>query len=74
MEFCPLLIGLAASPRIFKKVQAEMVSFLHLQGILLMPYLDDHLLYATTEKKIKEDLQIVIFNLEKLRQIINKEK
>ena len=54
-QFKALPFGLAARPRIFTKVLAEVVSFLHLQGIALIPYLDDMLIFSPALEQLQAD-------------------
>lgn len=61
-QFKALPFGLAASPRIFffMKILAEAVAHLHLQGIVVIPYVDDLLISGPSAAQVETDTQKVI--------------
>lgn len=64
-QFRVLPFGLATIPRIFTKVLAESVAFLHLQGIVLIPYLDNLLIFAPLEAvQVKIDTKRIVMVLQ----------
>lgn len=73
-QFHALQCGLSAAPRIFTNIPAEVMSHLLLQGISLIPCLDNILLYASIEEKVMEDLQKVLPILKNMVLLINKKK
>ena len=73
-QFSALPFGLASSPRVFTKVLAEVMAFLHLKGISLVPYLDDLLLFNLSRDQLLTDLATVMTTLESLGWIVNREK
>lgn len=70
----PSPFGLAASSRVFTKVLAEAVAYLHLQGISLIPYLDNLLFYRLSLQQVRTDIEKVILIMEPLGWIVNREK
>lgn len=46
LQFRALPFGLSSAPQVFTKVMAEALTPLHLQGIAVIPYLDDLLFFA----------------------------
>lgn len=73
-QFKVLPFGLAASPRIFTKVLAEVVSFLHLQGVALNPYLDAMLIYCPALEQLWSDCDKVLFTQDSLGWMVSREK
>ncbi|KAG8583453.1 hypothetical protein GDO81_008420 [Engystomops pustulosus] len=73
-QFKALPFGISSAPRIFTKIMAEVVAYLRLKGIIIVPYLDDLLLVAKTKLELKTHLQIVIGLLQDLGWVINKKK
>ncbi|XP_073489937.1 uncharacterized protein [Aquarana catesbeiana] len=64
LQFQALPFGLFSSPRIFTKVLAEVMAFLRLQGISVIAYLDDLLLFAACPVQLVKGLGWLL-NLEK---------
>lgn len=58
-----LPFGLSSSPRIFITVLAEAQVPLRLQSISIVPYLDNLLLMAHSEKQLCQDLEITQLSL-----------
>lgn len=73
-QFEALPFGLAASPRIFTNIQAEAVTHLHLQGMAVIPYLDDLLISGPSAAYVETDTQKVISVLRRLGWMVNLEK
>jgi ribonuclease HI len=73
-QFKVLPFGLSTAPRVFTKVLAPVVGFLHQQGIYLFPYLDDCLLVAENQEVLKQALVYTIQVLQSLGFLINFKK
>jgi hypothetical protein len=66
-----LPFGLSTAPRVFTKVLAPVVGYLHQQGIFLFPYLDDCLLVAKDQQLLHQSLILTIQTLQNLGFLIN---
>ena len=73
-QFRALPFGLSSSPRVFTKVVAEALAPLRLEGVSIIPYLDDLLLFAKSENRLLRDLGKTQSHLEGLGWILNMEK
>ncbi|CAN2391224.1 hypothetical protein PRIEUP_LOCUS1263 [Pristimantis euphronides] len=73
-QFSCLPFGISSAPRIFTKLVAEIVAHLRVQNVVIVPYLDDFLLAADTEKELEQHLQMVLALLGKLGWLINYQK
>ncbi|XP_044133576.1 uncharacterized protein LOC122926266 [Bufo gargarizans] len=73
-QFLALPFGLAVAPRVFTKVIAEMSAHIREKDILFIPYLDDFLIVAETEKACELAVLEVIRILKKLGWILNDKK
>lgn len=74
LQFRALPFGLSSAPRVFTKVMAEALTPVHLQGIAVIPYLDDLLFFAPFREKLQEDLGKARSHLESLGWIANIQK
>lgn len=75
LQFRALPFGLSSSPRIFTKIVAEALAPLRVQGISIVPYLDNLLLiFPKTWNLLEKDLERTMRHLEGLGWIINEEK
>lgn len=66
LQFKVLPLGLSSTPQIFTKVMAEALAPLRLQGIAVIPYLDDLPFFAPSREKLQEDLDKAPCHLEAL--------
>ncbi|KAG8539574.1 hypothetical protein GDO81_020726 [Engystomops pustulosus] len=73
-QFTCLPFGLSSAPRVFTKVAVVLSAALRLQGIQVIPYLDDWLLIAQTEHLMYHDLAVVLKTLEVHGFVVNKKK
>ncbi|XP_068094667.1 uncharacterized protein [Hyperolius riggenbachi] len=73
-QFRVLPFGISSAPRIFSKVMAEVTKFFHMEGILVIPYLDDLLVVAESYQKSKENTERVLEQLQTLGWIVNWDK
>ena len=69
--FRAMPFGLNIAPRIFTKMADAVVQVLHSQGILVAAYLDDWIIWATSEEECLRSAQQVIMFLESLGFQIN---
>jgi ribonuclease HI len=70
-QFRVLPFGLSTAPRVFTKVLAPVVGYLHQQGVHLYPYLDDCLLVAKNPQTLYQTVGFTINVLQKLGFLIN---
>ncbi|XP_068104139.1 uncharacterized protein [Hyperolius riggenbachi] len=73
-QFSCLPFGISSAPRVFTKVMAEVVGNLHLQNIIIIPYLDDLLVLADNAVLLQRDLKRVLGQLETLGWLVNYQK
>ncbi|XP_056426617.1 uncharacterized protein LOC130367817 isoform X1 [Hyla sarda] len=73
-QFRALPFGLTSAPRVFTKIAVTVVATLRLQGIQIIPYLDDWLLVATTQELLLQHLQTTLNLLNRLGFILNPQK
>lgn len=73
-EFTCVPFGLCTAPYVFTKIMKPVVYLLRLLGLVLIIYLDDFLILAETYQECLRRLNIVVFILENLGFIINREK
>ncbi|XP_077340446.1 uncharacterized protein LOC143984042 [Lithobates pipiens] len=73
-QFQALPFGLSSAPRIFTKVLAEAMAFLRLQGVCVIAYLDDLLLFAASPAQLVKDLNLTKRVLTDLGWLLNLEK
>jgi hypothetical protein len=73
-QFKVLPFGLSTAPRVFTKVLAPVVGYLHQQGIFLFPYLDDCLLVAKDQVTLHQAIMMTIQTLHTLGFMINFKK
>ena len=63
--------GLNIAPRIFTKLAGEVVKQLRLQGVNLVTYLDDGLVWAVTVEECNKAVSLVLTFLQNLGFLIN---
>ncbi|XP_068096310.1 CCAAT/enhancer-binding protein gamma isoform X1 [Hyperolius riggenbachi] len=73
-QFQALPFGLTSAPRIFTKIVAEMIQFLHLQKINVIPYLDDFLIVNRDKNQLERDCVLCLQIMQSLGWIINTAK
>ncbi|KAM4028388.1 heterogeneous nuclear ribonucleoproteins A2/B1 isoform 1-T1 [Anomaloglossus baeobatrachus] len=73
-QFNVLPFGISSAPRIFSKIMAEVVAFIRLQGICLVPYLDDFLLMAPSAPTLRSHVERSLGILRSLGWIPNLKK
>jgi ribonuclease HI len=73
-QFKVLPFGLSTAPRVFTKVLAPVVGYLHQHGIHLYPYLDDCLLVGKTKEQLLHAIQFTLKILTRLEFLINQKK
>jgi hypothetical protein len=73
-QFRVLPFGLSTAPRVFTKVLAPVVGYLHQQGVHLYPYLDDCLLVEKTPDMLQRSMEITLLTLQRLGFMINVKK
>ncbi|XP_077111050.1 uncharacterized protein LOC143766927 [Ranitomeya variabilis] len=73
-QFNSLPFGIASAPRVFTKIMTEAIIFIRLQGICIVPYLDDLLIVAPSISRLKSDLTKSLEILKSLGWIPNLEK
>lgn len=73
-QFNALPFGLASAPHIFTKVLAEALQTLRSEGIQIIPYLDDLLLFADSPRQVEQNLSKTIDHLQHLGWLVNLEK
>ncbi|KAG8452945.1 hypothetical protein GDO86_004664 [Hymenochirus boettgeri] len=69
-QFTALPFGLASAPRIFTKIMTCQAAFLRLQGIFILPYLDDLLIRAASFKLAQQHVSQCITILSRFGWII----
>ena len=74
MEYTSLPMGLTDSPRIFTRVTKFIQSFLRKQGILVVMYIDDILVIASSFSECERCVNIVLGLLRKLGFLLNEKK
>ena len=74
MEYTALPMGLTDSPRIFTRVTKFIQSFLRKQGILVVMYIDDILVIASSFSECERCVNIVLGLLRNLGFLINEKK
>ena len=62
-QFNVLPFGISTAPRVFTKVLAPLVGFLHHKGIRLFPYLDDCLIVARAAPQLLHSINLGIETL-----------
>lgn len=70
-KFWVLPFVLSAAPRVFTKILSEAMAFFCLQGILVVAYLDDFLIFSQTREKLALDLGLMMRTLRFLGWLIN---
>ena len=73
-QFNVLPFGISTAPRVFTKVLAPLVGFLHHKGIRLFPYLDDCLIVARSAPQLLHSINLVIETLAQAGFLINEKK
>ncbi|XP_068115427.1 uncharacterized protein [Hyperolius riggenbachi] len=73
-QFQALPFGIASAPRIFTKVLSEVMKVIRQQGIIIVPYLDDLLIFANSEEKVRRHRDLVIQILSRLGWMLNYQK
>ncbi|XP_044153533.1 uncharacterized protein LOC122940815 [Bufo gargarizans] len=73
-QFTALSFGLSSAPRVFSKIMSDVMKFLHLQGVQIVPYLDDFLVFAESRQLLHSCLKQIQDCLTTLGWIINPKK
>ncbi|CAJ0940987.1 unnamed protein product [Ranitomeya imitator] len=73
-QFITLPFGLASATRVFTKVMAAVVSIMHSQGIVILPYLDGLLVKGPSFRACKESVSITLDILARLGLLVNLRK
>ena len=73
-KFRVLPFGLSLSPRVFTRVVAAVLAPLHLEGIRVLPYLDDWLIQAASRQQAIVDTARVVSHVQSLGFRLNREK
>jgi hypothetical protein len=73
-QFKVLPFGLSTAPRVFTKVLAPVVGYLHQNGVHLFPYLDDCLLVAKNPAILHQSIVFTIQTLQSLGFVVNFKK
>lgn len=74
LQFRALPFGLSLAPRVFMKVMAEALAPLRLEGISVIPYLDDLLFFVQTREMLQQNLVRALAHLESIGWILNLKK
>jgi len=69
-----LLFGLSSAPRIFTKVMAEVIQYLHKIGIHVSAYLDDLVIWSETKMECQKNVITAVRTLQQLGFRINWKK
>ncbi|KAM4027625.1 uncharacterized protein ACNLHF_023307 isoform 1-T1 [Anomaloglossus baeobatrachus] len=70
-QFVALPFGLATAPRVFTKVMAAVVAVLHLQGLAVIPYLDDLLVKASSSVDCQRSVSLTVATLIQFGWLVN---
>jgi hypothetical protein len=73
-RFKSMPFGLNIAPRVFTKILKEILSILRLDGVQIIAYLDDLLIWAPSEESCRQDTQRVQITLKSFGFLINLEK
>ena len=73
-EYRVLPFGLSLSPRVFTRVVAAVLAPLHLEGVRVLPYLDDWLIQAASYQQAVRDTARVVSHVQRLGFKLNWEK
>ena len=73
-QFKTLPLGLASAPRIFTLLVTVLLKWCHRNGINMIPYLDDWLLYNTDRELLLQQMNQVVQMAGSLGWVINLEK
>ena len=73
-QFKVLCFGLSTAPQVFTRVFAPISAWAHSHGIRLLRYLDDWLILASSEEKLRQDVQKLLSFCHELGIVINEEK
>ena len=73
-QFTCLPFGLSCAPWTFTKVMKPLITLLRSWGIRIIIYLDDMLILAKTREEASQHLEVLLFLLEALGFIVNREK
>ncbi|XP_073442947.1 uncharacterized protein [Dendrobates tinctorius] len=74
LQFNALPFGVSPAPRVFTKILREAVISIRLQGICIVPYLDDLLIVAPSVSRLNQDVSKTLQMLESLGWILNLQK
>ncbi|XP_071998846.1 uncharacterized protein [Engystomops pustulosus] len=73
-QFCALPFGISSAPRVFTKIMVEVVAFLRLQNISIIPYLDDFLIIGKDRQSLLTARESSLKILSELGWLINLKK
>lgn len=73
-QFVALPFGLASAPRVFTKVLAPIMALLRARGIVIIPYLDDLLVKASSRADCLLSLRISLDTLSRFGWVANRQK
>ena len=73
-QFKTLCFGLSTAPRVFTRVMALVLTFLHCAGIRIRRYLDDWLIQASSRSQVLQALDVVLSLCHSLGIVVNWEK
>lgn len=73
-QYKVLPFGLSSSPRVFTKVLSPVIAKIRLLGVHIYPYLDDLLIRAQSQERLKESVKIAIESLISVGFVINLKK
>ena len=73
-HFKALCVGLSTAPQVFTKVFATVSAWAYSHGIRLLLYLDDWLVFASSEVEAKKNVQDLLSLCHSLGIVINEEK
>lgn len=70
-QFVALPFGLASAPRVFTKIMAEPMGALRQEGVGIVPYLDDFLLWGWSAVGVWDHVRVSVCLLDRLGWTIN---
>ena len=73
-QFRALCFGLSTAPQVFTRVFAAVSAWAHSHGILLLQYLDDWLVLASSEQEAKQAVRSLLSLCHTLGIVINEKK
>ena len=73
-QFRVLCFGLSTSPQVFTRVFAAVLAWAHARGVRLLRYLDDWLVLASTEARVRQHVRDLLSLCNSLGIVLNREK